>query len=384
MSAPATDNLTAKTSLIYVIDPPALMIEAILLSASVRRHMPEVDLIAYCPAEKADLLPPQICEYLDATNTQLKLMPTAGVFSPHYKQGNKLIAAAQHRPHDFTVFLDTDTVLWQRVSLADMIGDGIVAAAPEGRRTWGKPDGHWQHAYSVFGMHVPAERIPMARTKVLSPPYFNAGVVAFPNAPVTGASSFGECWLQTALELDQPEHDVPIRRPYLDQIALPIAIRRASLNCRVLDDRFNLSLPHKDIPPGIPEHKRISWQKDIDRINSVDPFILHYHTPSASKGLRYDGYLDELMRESTVFRNISEAGWTRHLDFDPKAIMTEFFHLKAIPRGDRTTEQIARFREVDAMKKKFKQMAANPRKFLDIWPASILPNPDMPRSVGCP
>lgn len=360
------------TALIYVIDPPALTIEALLLSASVRRHMPEVDLIAYCPEEKAERLPPQLREYLDATSTQLKLMPTEGVFSPHYKQGNKLIASAQPRPHAFTIFLDTDTVLWRGIDLAGMVGAGVVAAAPEGRYTWGKPDGHWQRAYSTFGMDVPEDRIRLARTQALSPPYFNAGVVTFPNAPVAGFENFAACWLETALELDKPEHEVPTRRPWLDQIALPIAISRAGLEYRVLDDRFNLSLTHKNITPNLWERKRIQLQKEIDRINAVDAFILHYHTITAPRGLRYEGYLDDLMREFTIFSNVSEVGWTRHLDFDPKAIMTEFFQLKGMPRGTKTQEQVIRFREVDAMKQKFKRMAADPDKFTNIWPDSIL------------
>ena len=48
-----------KIALIYVIDPPALTIQAILLSASVRRHLPDADLIAYCPEEKITQVCPE-------------------------------------------------------------------------------------------------------------------------------------------------------------------------------------------------------------------------------------------------------------------------------------------------------------------------------------
>jgi|GEM_PF-3309172 len=368
-------------ALIYVIDPPALTIEAILLSASVRRHMPHIDLIAYCPAEKADTLPPQLREYLAATNTRLELMPTEGVFSTRYKQGNKLIACVQPRPHTFTIFLDTDTVIWQPFFAGDMVSAGMVSAAPEGRYTWGKPEGHWARAYGLFGMEVPEERVRLARTGTLSPPYFNAGVVAFPNAPVAGFESFADCWLKTARELDRPEHEIPSRRPWLDQIALPVAIARAGLGFRTLDDRFNLSLTHRNITPGMWEKKQRQFQREIDRINAVDAFILHYHTTGATRGLRFDGYLDDLLREFTIFSDLAELSWVKQLDFSPKEVLTEFHQLKRIPKGQKTQEQIARWPIVNAQKRQFKQMAKSPDKFSNFWPKSILSKPKNARDA---
>ncbi|HWL58481.1 MAG TPA: hypothetical protein VNQ78_17625 [Paracoccus sp. (in: a-proteobacteria)] len=360
---------------IYVIDPPKLTIEAIFLSASVRRHLPHIDLIAYCPEEKADLLPPQLREYLAATNTRLEFMPTGGVFSPRYKQGNKLIASAQPRPHAFTVFLDTDTVIWQPFAVSDMVGAGVVSAAPEGRYTWGKPEGHWAKAYGLFGMEVPEERIRLARTGKLSPPYFNGGVIAFPNAPVAEFESFADCWLKTALELDRPESEIPIRRPWLDQIALPVAIARAGLGFRTLDDRFNLSLTHKNIKPEMLEKKQRQVQHEIDRINAVDAFILHYHRTDAPRGLRFDGYLDDLLRDFTIFDDVSELGWIKHLGFSAKEVMAEFFQLKQIPKEQKTAEQNARWRIVEAQKHHLKKVAKSEDKYSDVWPGSILREP---------
>lgn len=365
-------NNSKSAAFIYVIDPPALTIEAILLSASVRRHMPDIDVIAYCPEEKANDLPPQLREYLEATNTRLELMPTEGVFSPHYKQGNKLIACAQPRPHDFTIFLDTDTVIWQNFDLSEMLESATICAAPEGRYTWGKTAGHWEQAYSVFGLTVPEERVQLARTGVMSPPYFNAGVVSFPNAPVSGFKSFAECWLETARELDRPENDIPSRRPWLDQIALPVAIARAGLSFRALDNRFNLSLTHKNVTPEMPERKRLQFQAEIDKLDAVDARILHYHVVEAPTGLRYEGYLDDLLREFTIFESIADLCWTKQLDFSPKEALSEFFQIKQIPGADRTEEQVARWPIVDAQKQKFKRMSKSPDKYTNVWPASIL------------
>lgn len=302
-----TEGPGKSAAFIYVVDPPILTLEAILLSTSVRRHLPDAELIAYCPSEKVDQLPLPLREYMEEINTRFELMDTGEYFPRPYRHGNKLIAAAQPRPHEYTIFLDTDVVIWQPFDMGSMVAPAVVSAAPEGRRTWGKPAGAWDVAYSVFNMTTPEERIRMARTGVESPPYFNAGVVSFPNGPVGKFSNFGECWLKTAIELDDPKHDIPERRPWLDQIALPIAIRRAGLNYRVLDDCYNLSLTHKVLTPDMEPHMAAKVQKEIDRLNSFDPMILHYHNFDAPGGLRYDGYLDDLIRENTIFKNLAAA-----------------------------------------------------------------------------
>lgn len=364
---PSADNNKPvnATSIIFVIDPPALTLQSILLVASVRRHLPDTDLIAYCPSEKADTLPPQLIEFFSATNTQIECMDTDDVFSPLYKQGNKLIACAQRREHEFSIFLDTDVVLWQPFDLALMASPNTVSAAPEGRNTWGKPQGHWEQAYATFGLSVPEDRIRLARSRALSPPYFNAGVVGFPN-------DFPATWLETAKELDDPKHDIPSRRPWLDQIALPIAIARSGMSYRVVDDRFNLSLTHKNITPDMAPHQARIAQKNIDRLNNIDPFILHYHRMAAPNGLRYNGYLDSLIREWTVFGEVTEAHWKQQLDFKPGEMMVEFHQLKKIPQAERTEEQKLRFRKVNSMKRRVQKLKHDSNSLAEHWPNSIL------------
>lgn len=361
----STDEQKPATSIIFVIDPPALTIQSILLVASVRKHLPLADLIAYCPSEKAKDLPPQMVEFFNATNTQLKYMDTEGTFSPRYKQGNKLIAATQHRPNKHSIFLDTDVVFWQHFDLDSMVSPNTVSAAPEGRYTWGKPAGHWEQAYSVFGLSVPEGRIKLARSGAVSPPYFNAGVVGFPQ-------EFAEVWLETAKELDDPKHNIPRRRPWLDQIALPVAIERSGMKYRVLDDRYNLSLTHRNITPQLAPHLAKKAQKEIDRLNNVDPFILHYHQAGAPKGLRYEGYLDSLIRTWTVFDAVSDAHWRQELDFNPGEIMSEFHQLKKIRRQERTEDQKKRFQEVDDMKRRIQKLKHSPKSLELFWPESIL------------
>lgn len=364
-----------KIALIYVIDPPALTIQAILLSASVRRHLPDADLIAYCPEEKINQVPPQMREYLAHTGTHIATMPTEGSFAPRYKQGNKLLAAAQPRAHDFTIFLDTDIVVWQPFDLAGMVEPGAVSAAPEGRYTWGKKAGHWETAYGVFGLTVPEDRVKLVRTGAMSPPYFNAGVVGFP-------TEFGKLWLETAQELDRSTHAVSGRRPWLDQIALPIAMRRAGLSHKHLDDRFNLSTSHTPVKDTMPRNRQVKKQAEIDRLNGMDPFLIHYHAIGSLKDLRYAGYEDDLLQEFTIFRSLEDMDWKKHIDFDPKALMAEFWALKKIPGKERTAEQRKQFAAVHKRKEQLKVASHHPDRFTNVWPASILPVTKPQTKVG--
>lgn len=85
--------------------PPGLVLDSILLLASIRRHMPDVSVVPYCPASKADALPPQLLEFFAHHDAPIRLMDTEGVFAKPCKQGNKLIAAAA------PLFLDTDIMV---------------------------------------------------------------------------------------------------------------------------------------------------------------------------------------------------------------------------------------------------------------------------------
>lgn len=357
------------TSLIFVVDPPNLVIDAILLLASIRRHMPDIHVVGYCPAEKEDKLPPQLVEFFNANNASIEFMKTEGVFAPAYKQGNKLIAAQASRPTDFTLFLDTDTLVMRPFDPADILKRGEIAAAPEGRFTWGKDPDMWPSAYTIFGLDVPSARIALAKTNASSPPYFNAGVVGFANDTADGRR-FADIWMDTALQIDA-DQQVRGRRPWLDQIALPVAMKRAGFGFTLLDKKWNLSMTHKRVDQADNNGKRRVFQKIIDDLNTADPIIAHYHNHSAMKDLAYSGLTDEILSQSTCFHSYDDIKSKMIGDAPRKGdIMPEFHTLKRIK--DKTPEQKERFRVVDAMKRKF-QSGEIQRQYYQDWPDSILP-----------
>ena len=88
------------------------------------------------------------------------------------------------------------------------------------------------------------------------PPYFNAGMIA-----VRRDVCLGDAWVACARAIDA-EASIGNKRPWLDQIALPVAVAKLGLEVDCLDERFNY-----------PAHL-----KPIDAKNL--PYFCHYHYPS--------------------------------------------------------------------------------------------------------
>ena len=134
------------------------------------------------------------------------------------------------------------------------------AAAPEGRRTWGGLD-RWERAYAHFGLKMPTERIRLLRERQAEyVPYFNAGFIAFSEADhPTDGKRFPQHWMETALDFD---HNCGIanKRPWLDQITLPLTTNRFGYAMKILDENHNYSLSNRG-----------------DYSITPDAAILHYH-----------------------------------------------------------------------------------------------------------
>lgn len=360
--------MTSRFSIVFVVDPPGLVLDSILLLASIRRHLPDAHVVPYCPAAKAATLPAQLIEFFRHHDAPIRFMQTEGVFDVPYKQGNKLIAVAAERETEGTLFLDSDTMVMRAFDAEDLFAPGALAVAPEGRLTWGKAPEMWPSAYATFGLTVPETRIQMARSGAASPPYFNAGVVAFPNRTPSG-DHFGTLWLETSRQIDRNEQ-VSGRRPWLDQIALPIAMVRAGLSMHLLSKDWNLSLTHHFVADENPPHINRKVQAAIDDLNAADPIIAHYHNHMALHDLRYGQIADALIAGFTPYPTFRDLRLGMVGTTPTKAdILKEFHSLKALP--EKTPEQSSRFREVDAMKRAAQAGTLNMNYYAD-WPDTLV------------
>ena len=243
----------SRVAFIMVADGPRFEVPAMILAGSIRQiHGRSVRIYAYCPEPKMAEFGTLFHEVMARYDVTIAPIPDGrDLWQTPYPHGNKLLACAAPRPEAHTVYLDTDMVmlsdvadLWQ----GDIAHTGHVSVVPEGVPTWGRHDKDWQPVYDLFDMPLPTTRIRMCRGKRRSTlPYFNAGMVSW----LDEGTRFGQTWLETAIEIDRCDA-IDDKRPWLDQIALPVAIARTGLDMHVAEQRFNFSLYRRALPVQVP------------------------------------------------------------------------------------------------------------------------------------
>jgi hypothetical protein len=85
-------------------------------------------------------------------------------------------------------------------------------------------------------------------------PYFSSGLFSFPEGHKNSeGKSFPQVWMDVAQIIDKNEK-IPGRRPYLDQISLPLAIQKAGLGWNILPEEQHFilggSLRGEPLPEG--------------------------------------------------------------------------------------------------------------------------------------
>ncbi len=251
-------------SIIFVVDGPELETQSLILTASLARHHrvgAEVSLLAYVTEPTLATLDPATRAIYDLFGVQI--VPLAkGAWAEPYPHGNKILAAAMPRPSERTIFLDTDMLCQAPITTIAPETPDEIFVVPEFRRTWGKNKNEWKAAYDFFDLPLPGERVILSDGKnSRSLPYFNAGFIGFSDLPLIGEDqTFGRLWLDTARKFDF-ECDVANKRPWLDQITLPLAMALRGLNCLVLPESYNFSIAKRDDLTPASTAQMIHYQK---------------------------------------------------------------------------------------------------------------------------
>ncbi len=285
------------THIFFVADGERLEWQSWLLAASLAQaHEGQegVHLYAYAGAEWLPQVGKVTKSIYRAAGVDLRPLPASPDWAKPYPHGNKISAATDTRGPGRQIFLDTDMVCLNPLTALAELPDTHVAAAPEGRPTWG-PGKRWRRAYNHFGLPMPTARVNLLRGKRLEyVPYFNAGLVAMSDTPGPDGKRFADHWLETALDFD---HNCAIanKRPWLDQITLPLTMARFGYTAHVLDKTWNYSLSHRgssieQTPNGqILHYHRCrfleaapQWPGIRDRFFDLVP---KSHHPAARKGL---------------------------------------------------------------------------------------------------
>lgn len=259
-------------TIFFIVEGARLEAQSALLAATLADHNGATHrLVAYAPPTALPGLPTPLRDLYDRCGVDLRPIepdpdsPAAHRFAERgwarpYPHGNKILAAATPRTGDWSVFLDTDMICAAKLELEPLQTPHRLALVPEGVPSWGKENDRWQRAYTHFGLPVPEERVTLTRRRrKQSLPYFNAGFVMFPEAPPPGQDhGFGALWLDTALAFDWG-CAIGGKRPWLDQITLPLTLKRFGLGYHVADTALNFSISDRTHEPD------------------ARPAILHYH-----------------------------------------------------------------------------------------------------------
>lgn len=244
---------------VFVVDDSRFQAQAMLLAASLHRFSRDSStFVAYAPASRIPEVSPLLHSVFKATGTELRSFEVRPrMWRKPYPHGNKIIACAAAEASagpeiKRITFLDTDTIC-RADMVSSLMVDERVRLVPEGKPTWGKSPKDWQRAYDFFDLPLPQERVKLVRgRKIESLPYFNAGLVSFPTT-VKGTSGMGfaEAWADAAAQFDRCS--VANKRPWLDQITLPLTLYRDGFRWAALKDRYNYSLAEREkktFPPG--------------------------------------------------------------------------------------------------------------------------------------
>ena len=213
------------TSASFVCEPGRLEAQAVLLAASLRRHHPSLTLVAGVPRALSALTE----RALDSL--RVERVPITNPVADDYPIGNKIAALGAGDTSGLRVFLDSDMLCLRALDF-DLLRSHPLAAKPADMATFGS-DALWQCLYERFGLSPPSQRVVASIGGQMMYPYFNAGMVA-----TTRASALSPLWAETCRAVDVM-HDVNPRRPWLDQIALPLAAARLGLATRSVGDNWN-------------------------------------------------------------------------------------------------------------------------------------------------
>lgn len=271
-------------SFVYIVEPPGYEIMACSLLASIRAQFGDgVKAIGYCPEHRMHELHPAVLKAHEMMGGEIRPMRTEGMWDSPYPHGNKIIAAMQPRDTEWSAFVDSDVLFLRPNSVANIARAGHVSCSAAASMRWAGEE-IWDVIYATFGMPIPEERIRLMRqSRKPRIPYFSAGFVIFPETPGPGGR-FPDVWYDTARILDRVE-TLENRRPYLDQMTLPVAIQRAGLRWNILPEEQHYILGGQLRGEPLPEGREI--------------FTVHYRQPEVLREIGLHRAAQKMLKAAT-------------------------------------------------------------------------------------
>lgn len=251
--------MSPRLTVFFIVEPPEYQVMACYLAASLREQFGDtVALVGYCPAHKLDLVHDQVKQVLAKMGCEVRPFQVEGRFDPPYPHGNKILATMEPRETEFSCFMDSDILCLKPNDVANITAPGHVSLTPAAWMGWGDQD-MWGVIYDTVGIPLPEDRIQLMKQKKGKGkvPYFSSGLFSFPEQYRTpDGKSFPQVWYEVAQAVDA-NPDIPQKRPYLDQMTLPLAIQKVGLDWNILPDTQHFILGGRQRGEPLPQDREI-------------------------------------------------------------------------------------------------------------------------------
>lgn len=281
----------AKLTIFFVVEPPKYQDMACLLAASIRCQFDEpIDLVGYCPAHKIGEMSAHARGIFAKLGVDIRPIQTEGRFDPPYPHGNKMLAALEPRATPYSAFMDSDMLFIAPNQVDAMVRAGHVSVAPATSMYWAGQV-IWDEIYAACDMPLPEDRIWLLRQRRRKMmPYFNAGLIVFPEGPVAETGeSFAQVWNRLAQKIDKI--DIVKKRPYLDQMSLPLAIRAAGLDWNILPEE---------------QHYILGGQlRGLPLPPNMDIRMIHYRNPNILREIGCRGLAKDMLQKTAGVRRLN-------------------------------------------------------------------------------
>ncbi len=249
----------SRLAFVFVCHGGELEIKALLLAASLRAALGDApELVAAVPRPAQVWGAPSAAALRMLQRLRVRVQEVENPIGPEYPIGNKLACFGVAARAASVAVLDSDILCLRDFAVDPAAATGF-AAKPADKRTFPGGAEVWQPLYAAAGVGLPDAQVVTTFSGEAGPPYFNSGVV-FTCAP----ARLGTAWVECARVLN-PLLEALGQRHWLDQVALPIAVRRCGMDFTVLDEDWNY-----------PAHLR--------RLGEVRPYFCHYHWPNVICG----------------------------------------------------------------------------------------------------
>jgi hypothetical protein len=215
---------------------------AVLLAASLRLHFPRhIDLIAAHPTFFGELRPEtkRALASLDVV-----IVPICNPLGADFLIGHKLAALMLIGGPDLGLFLDTDMLA---MGAPEPLPNSIAARVAGSNQHTAAV---WKYVYESFDLAVPTAGPATVISGETTAPYYNSGMISVPGYL---AGRLVATWIETAARIDaDPSVPLSSKRPWLDQLSLPIAAARLGLPIELLDPKWNFPAGWRTSDHGMP------------------------------------------------------------------------------------------------------------------------------------